>query len=66
MGGVTNSPHFCLLKKVTGFTEIMLCISFVSIFFIPTFARYYSNSSVNREVIFLVRWSCQMLYPCER
>ena len=42
MERVRNSPHFCLLKKVTGFTEIMLGISFVSIFFIPTFAMYYS------------------------
>ena len=66
MGGVSISPHFLLIEKLTEITEILSAISFVNIFIISTFARYYSNSSVNREVIFLVRWSCQMLYPCER
>jgi hypothetical protein len=66
MGGISISPHFLLIEKLTEITEILSAISFVNIFIISTFARNYSNSNANREVIFLVRRSCQMLYPCER
>ena len=39
MGGVSISPHFLLIEKLTEITEILSAISFVNIFIISTFAR---------------------------